>query len=78
MAAHSEGDQNEADDVPEDHEGGDGQGESTECAYHDPHPYPRRLPVTEPGASRFLHRTLALDGTTQGDCGSGPIGGVLG
>jgi hypothetical protein len=76
--AYSEGDQNDAEDVPEDHEGGDGQGESTECAYHDPHPYPRRLQATEPGATRFQHGTVAPDGTTQGDYGSGPTCGVLG
>ena len=31
-AAHPEGDQNDAQDVPEDHEGGDGQGKLTERA----------------------------------------------
>ena len=76
--ANSKGDQNEADDVPEDHEGGDGQGEPTERACHDPDPSPRRLPVTEPVATRFQHGAVALDGATQGDDGSGPICGVLG
>jgi hypothetical protein len=76
--AHSEGDQNDAEDVPEDNEGGDSQGEPTEHAYRDPHPHLRRLAAAEPGATRFQLGAVALDGTTQGDNGSGPTRGILG
>jgi hypothetical protein len=76
--AHPEGDQHDAEDVPEDHEGGDSQDKPTEHAYRGPHPHLRRLPATEPGAIRFQFGAVALDGTTQGDHGSGPTRGVLG
>jgi hypothetical protein len=56
-AAHSEGDQHEANEVPEDHEGGDGKSEPTERADHDPHPYPRRLRATGQGATRLRRRS---------------------
>jgi hypothetical protein len=61
--AHSEGDQNEADHVSDDHEGGDGQGEPTEHAYHGPHPNPRCLPAAEPDTNRLQLGAVALDGT---------------
>ena len=76
--AHSEGDQNEADHVSDDHEGGDGQGEPTEHAYHGPHPNPRCLPAAEPDTNRLQLGAVALDGTIEGDKGSGPTCGVLG
>jgi hypothetical protein len=38
LVAHSKGDQNDAEDVSEDHEGCDGQGEPTERSYHQTHP----------------------------------------
>ena len=61
--AHSEGDQNEADHVSDDHEGGDSQGEPTEHAYHGPHPNPRCLPAAEPDTNRLQLGAVALDGT---------------
>lgn len=66
--AHSEGDQNDAEEVPEDHEDGDDQCEPTERACQDPHPYPPSFTghgaVARTGFSMARWRSMARPSAT--------------